>query len=81
MVTPEGSTHTYRTGRGQKPDMIDYFLVSTLIRPLTHKCQIVKSVAWGPHYGVKLVLNTNFESVVSRQLIGKISNLGAHTTE
>ena len=43
--------HTCRTGKGQKPDSIDYFLVSTLIRPLIQKCGIVKSVPWGPHYG------------------------------
>ena len=73
VVIPEGTTHTCRTSKGQQPDIIDYFLVSTLIGPLIQKCEIVKSVLWGPHCGVKLVLNTNFESVVSRQLIGKIS--------
>ena len=36
--------HTCRTGRGQKPDIIDCFLVSTLIRSLIHKCEVVKSV-------------------------------------
>ena len=53
VVTPEGSTHTGRTGRGQKPDIIDYFLVSTLIRPLILKCEVVKSVPWGQHHGTK----------------------------
>ena len=52
---PEGSTHTCRTGKGQKPDIVDYF-------------------------GVKLVLNIDFESVVSRQLIGKISKRSRHKT-
>ena len=34
VVIPEGSSHTCRTGRGQKPDIIDYFMVSACIRPL-----------------------------------------------
>ena len=80
MVTPEGTTHTCPTGKGQKPDIIDYFLVSTLIRPLIQKCEVVRSVPWGPHYGVKLTLNINFGSVVSRQLIGKISKRNRHNT-
>ena len=80
MVIPEGTTHTCRTSRGQKPDTIDYFLVSTLIRPLIQKCEIVKSVSWSPHCGVELTLNTNFGSVVSRHLIGKISKRNRHNT-
>ena len=73
MVIPEGSSHTCRTGRGQKPDIIDYFMVSACIRPLIQRCEVIKSVPWGPHFGVKLVLNIDFESVLSRQLVGKIS--------
>ena len=80
VVIPQGTTHTCRTGKGQKPDIIDYFLVSTLIRPLRRKCEIVKSVFWGPHYGVELTLNINFGSVVSRQLIGKFSKRNRHNT-
>ena len=72
--------HTCRIGKGQKPDIIDYFLVSTLIRPLIQKFETVRSVPWGPHCGVKLVLNINFESVVSRQLTGKISKRSRHNT-
>ena len=34
----------------------------------------------GPHYGVKLTLNINFGSVVSRQLIGKFSKRNRHNT-
>ena len=64
----------------KKPDIIDYFLVSTLIRPLIQKCEIVNSVPWGPHHGVKLTLNINFGSVVSRQLTGKISKRNRHNT-
>ena len=41
---PEGTTQTCRTGKGQKSDIIDYFLMSTLIRPLIQECEIVKSV-------------------------------------
>ena len=33
---------------------------------------------WGPHCGVKLVLNIDFESVLSRQLVGKISRRNHH---
>ena len=44
------------------------------------KCQIVKSVPWRPHYGVKLTLSINFGSVVSRQLIGKFSERNRHNT-
>ena len=33
MAIPGGTTHTCRVGKGEKPDIIDYFLVSTLIRP------------------------------------------------
>ena len=33
VVIPEGSSHTCRTGRGQKPDIIDYLMVSACIRP------------------------------------------------
>ena len=40
VVAPVGSTHTCQTGRGQKPDIIDYFVVSTLIRSL------IQSVKW-----------------------------------
>ena len=72
-VIPEGPSHTCRTGKGQKPDIIDYFMVSACIRPLIQRCEVIKSVPWGPHYGVKLVLNIDFESVLSRQLVGKIS--------
>ena len=75
VVTLEGSSHTSRTGRGQKPGIIDYFMVSACIRPLVQKCEVISSVPWGPHHGVKLVLNVYFESVLSRQLIGKISRL------
>ena len=63
VVIPEGSSHTCRTGRGQKPDIIDYFMVSACIRPLIQKCEVIKSVPWGPHCGVKLVLNIDLESV------------------
>ena len=73
VVIPQGSSHTCRTGRGQKPDIIDYFMVSACIRPLIQRCEVIKSVPWGPHYGVKLVLNIDFESVLSRQLVGKSS--------
>ena len=52
VVILEGITHTCRASKGEKPDIIDYFLVSTLIRPLIQKCEIVKSVPWCPHYGV-----------------------------
>ena len=71
VVIPEGSSHTCRTGTGQKPDIIDYFMVSACIRPLIQRCEVIKSVLWGPHYGVKLILNIDFESVLSRQLVGK----------
>ena len=80
VVIPEGTTHTCRTGKSQNPDIIDYFLVSTLIRPLIRKCEIVMSVPCGPHHGVKLVLDINFGSVVSRQLTGKISKRSSHNT-
>ena len=30
------------------------------------KCEVVKSVPWDPHYGMRIVLNIDFESVVSR---------------
>ena len=80
VVIPEGTTHTCRTGKSQKPDIIDYFLVSTLIRPLIRKCEIMMSVPCGPHHGVKLVLDINVGSVVSRQLIGKISKRSSHNT-
>ena len=63
------STHVPNRQRSKKRDTIDYFLVSTLIRPLIQKREIVKSVPWGPHYELYW-LNINFESVVSRQLIG-----------
>ena len=53
-------------------------MVSACIRPLIQKCEVIKSVPWGPHYGVKLVLNIDFESVLSRQLIGKISRRTHH---
>ena len=69
-----------RVGKGQKPDIIHHFLVSTLIRPLLQKCEIVKSVPWGPHYGVKLALRIKFETVVSRQLIGKFNKRDRHNT-
>ena len=42
VVIPEETTHKCRTSIGQKPDIIDYFLASTLIRPLVQKCEIVK---------------------------------------
>ena len=78
VVIPEGSSHTCRTGRGQKPGIIDCFILSACIRPLIQKCEVIKSVPWGPHYGVKLVLNIDFESVLSRQLVGKISRRSHH---
>ena len=78
LVIPEGSSHTCRTGRGQKPDIIDYFMVSACIRPLIQKCEVIKSVPWGPHYGVQLVLNIDFESVLSRQHVGKIRRRNHH---
>ena len=53
-------------------------MVSACIRPLIQKCEVNKSVPWGPHYGVKLVLNIDFESVLSRQLVGKISRRSHH---
>ena len=65
--TPVGST------QGQKPDIIDCCLVSTLNLPLVQKNEVVTSVPKDPHYGVRITLNIDFESVVSRQLIGKIS--------
>ena len=42
------------------------------------KCGVIKSVPWGAHYGVKLVLNIDFVSVLSRQLVGKISRSSHH---
>ena len=38
---------------GQKPDIIDYCLVSTLNLPLIQKYEVVKSVPKDPHYGVR----------------------------
>ena len=38
----------------------------------------MESVPWGPHCGVKLALSINFESVLSRQLIGKFSKRILH---
>ena len=49
VVITGRTTHTCRVGKGKKPDIIDYFLVSTLIRPLIQKCEIVKSVPWVQH--------------------------------
>ena len=70
-------THVARA-EAKKPDIIDYFMVSACIRSLIQKCEVIKSVTWGPHYGVKLVLNIDFESVLSRQLVGKISRRKHH---
>ena len=53
-------------------------MVSACIGPLIQKCEVIKSVPWGPHHGVKLVLNIDFESVLSRQLEGKISRRNHH---
>ena len=78
VVIPEGSSHTCRTGRGQKPDIIEYFMVSACIWPLIQKCKVIKSVPWGPHCGVKRVFNIDFEAVLSRQLDGKISRRSHH---
>ena len=80
VVISGGTTHIGRVGKGQKPDIIDYFLVSTLLRLLIQKCEIVKSVSRGPHCGVKLVLNIDFETVVSRQLFGKFNKRDRHNT-
>ena len=44
----------------------------------THTCRVVKSELWGPHYGVRITLNIDFESVVSKQLMGKISKRRNH---
>ena len=52
--------------------------MSACIRPLIQKCEVIKSVPWGPHYGVKLILNSDFESVLSRQLVGKINRRCHH---
>ena len=46
-------------GSIEKLDIIDYFLVTTHIRPLIQKRDVVKSVSWCPHYGVRLVLNVD----------------------
>ena len=54
--------------------------MSTLIRPLIQQCEVVKSVPWGPHHGVRITLNIDFESTVSRQLIGKISRRKGHSS-
>ena len=48
--------------RPVQPDIIDCFLVSTLIRPLIHKYEVVQSVPWRPHNGVRITLNIDFES-------------------
>ena len=81
VVTPEGSTHTCRTGMGQKPDIIDYFLVSTLIRPLRQKCEVVQSVTWCQHHGTKVRAQHRLRiGSVSRQLIGKICKRSHHST-
>ena len=53
-------------------------MVSSCIRPLIQKCEVIKSVPWGPHNSVKLVLNIDFVSVLSRQLVGKISRRSHH---
>ena len=37
VFVPEGTTHKCRTGKGQNPDIIGYFLMSTLVRPLIQK--------------------------------------------
>ena len=51
VVTPVGSTHTCRTGRVQKPDITDYLLVSSRVRPFfffkKKKIEVVKSVLLG----------------------------------
>ena len=78
VVTPVGSTHTCRNGRSQKPDTIDCFLVSTRIRPLLHNCEVLKSVHWGAHYGVRITLNADFKSVVVFQLTGAYNKRRNH---
>ena len=45
---------------------------------LIQKCEVIKSVPWGPHYGAKLVLKIDFASVLSRQLMGEISKCSHH---
>ena len=40
----------------------------------------MKVVLWGPHYGVKLALSIKFETVVSRQLMGKLNKRDRHNT-
>ena len=40
VVTPVASTHTCRTGKGQKAGILDYFLVSTLIEPLIQNVKL-----------------------------------------
>ena len=73
-------THVPYKQRSKSPTTSIIFWVSTLIRPLIQKYDIVNSVPWGPHYGVKLTLNIIFGSVVSRQLTGKISKRYRHNT-
>ena len=45
---------------------------------LIQKCEVIKSVPWGPHYGAKLVLKIDFASVLSRQLMGENSKCSHH---
>ena len=55
--------------------------MSTRIRPLLQNCEVVKSVPWSAHYGVRITLNTDFESVVVLHLMGAYSKRRNHDAE
>ena len=77
VVILGGTTHTCRVGKGQKPDII-------FLGVNTHQTSDTEmrdcEVPWSPHYGVKLSLSIKFETVVSRQLIGKFNKRDRHNT-
>ena len=64
LMAPTNLSHTCRAAEGHAGSLIDYFMVSSSVRPVISSCEVVLDTPWGPHYGVMLKISTDVNKVL-----------------
>ncbi len=69
IVTASNVQYTCKTAAGGS--MLDYFIVSDRVAGLIASCEAITDVPWGPHFGIRLILNARPSEVLTRQIKGQ----------
>ena len=66
LIRPEGTDITCASGSGS---MIDYALVTTRFPVVVMHVEAVKTVPWGPHYGLRAKFRTDTASIMISEVV------------